>query len=97
MKTEIQYVKATSIAQITILLLCRELEGKEGFRMTNKQIAAEINRLRVEAGDVKAATKGTSPECVAWYASKLRDETFAAKHGVVNYKPLMAYKTDKSQ
>ena len=89
-----EIVKVTSIADLTIALLTQSLEGKDGFRKTNKQIANEINEVRKASGDPMKTS--TTPECVAWYASRLRDEVFAAKHGIKEYKALMAYKTSKS-
>ncbi len=77
--TKLEVIKATSIAELTIALLMRKRENGCGY--SNGEIAAMIKR------DVKGSN--TSPACVAWYRSHMKNAGFAAKHGVTNYVPLI--------
>lgn len=89
MSKKYETVKVSTKAQMIIDLLQTDLEGKPGFRLTNGEIAKLVRDQFEGSG---RPGKGTTPACIAWYASKLKNPEFAIKYGIENYQPRMAYK-----
>jgi hypothetical protein len=76
---KLEVIKAVSIADMTIKLLMKTKDGQFGY--SNSEIAEMIR---------KATGSNTSPACVAWYRSHMKNKSFAQKHGIVNYIPVIA-------
>lgn len=72
-------VEHHSIGDLTIKLLTTPINPDaapdEQVRLTNEEIATQVTRAYP---DRKA---NGAKQCVAWYASKLRDSAYRAKHG----------------
>lgn len=72
-------VNHNSIGSMTIELLTTpinpEAAPEQWVRLTNDEIAQQVTRAYP---DRKA---NGAKQCVAWYASKLRDSAYRAKHG----------------